>query len=111
MSVNQTNDRLFSKFKDEKNKTYYSLMKWPNEKIDDNFELTISDTSNTWKTEIKKHILEKKINSDAFNLDKVHEELINALKFNSKSKDNYIISVTLDGTLAKVYWFFLLKMV
>jgi hypothetical protein len=102
----EADNEIFSKFKDDKNKSYYLLIKW-HENNDNYLELTLTDASNTWKLSIAKSILEKKSNLKVFDLEQIQDEINQAFRYKSNSITNYIINITFDESfsIAKVVFF------
>lgn len=99
MGSNKDVNEVFSKFKDDKNKSYYILIQWDTSDDDKYLELTLTDASNSWSVTSTKANLEKKSNLKAFSLEKIKQEINQIFKYNSSSKSDYIINISSDDSL------------
>ena len=98
--TSKSDEKIFSKFKDDKNKLCYILINWDTSNEDKYLELLLTDSSNTWKLISTKQNLEKKSNLKAFNLEQIKNEINQIFKYNSISKNNFIVNVTFEDSFS-----------
>ena len=101
MISNDRESEIFSKFKDDKNQSYFILIQWDTTNDDKYLELTLNDGTNSWISTSTKAELERK--NKTFSLEKIKKELNHVFKYNqSVVNDNYTINVSQEDSFAKL---------